>query len=152
MSSRRISGKDFYTTIGDLMIKVESASLSISDNSATTYTQGIPNGHVDGDASASGDITLDTQNFNLLIQAAKKAGSWKKFARETFDMQWFAQTDDRLKVEAFGCLMKIDDLLDLDSKGGDKTTHKISYEVTDKNFVKINGVPYLEASELIGVL
>lgn len=150
MSKQRIGGKDFHVTIMGIMIKVESASISIDDGRAVTKTNGVPNGFVDGEVSSSGELVVDQSNFSLLSAAAKKAGSWKGI--EPFDTQFFASTTaERRKIEAHGCLLKISDLLDIDSKGGEKSTVKLPFDVTDPDFVKIDGVPYLTAAETLGL-
>lgn len=143
---RKISGMDVTTTIGSHALQFEEVSLSIEDNSQSTSSRGRPNGYVRGAAKASGEITLDTDNFKILLAAAKSAGSWREI--EQFDIVMHADVGgSNLKVEAFECLVKISDLLNADSKGEEKLTHKLPYEVTGKDFVKIDGVPYLEESE-----
>lgn len=146
----RISGMNFDVNLGDLQIHVEKATLDITDNSAAVQSKGVPDGHVDGDVAASGEFELDSANFALLIQAAKNAGSFRKL--EPFDTVFFAKAgEDELRVEAFGCKVKVSALLDIDPKGGSKTTHKVPYDVTSPDFIRINGVPYLDASETEGL-
>lgn len=140
--SKRISGIDFHIDFHGLSVKTESANLSITDNGTVAMTQGRPNGYVDGDVMANGDFVFDTQNINLILEAARRVGSFK--ALEPFDILFYAQTADRMKVEAFGCKLKIDDLLSIDSKGGEKITHKVGFDVTGSDFININGVPYLD--------
>lgn len=150
MSTQRLSGKSFQVTLGDIYINVESYNLSIDDGRATAKTNGIPNGWLDGEVSASGDIEVDAQNFNLIMQAAKKAGSFKELP--PFDIVAYAVAGKTSqKVEAFDCLLKISDLLDISSSGGEKTKHKLPFEVTGTDFVKINGVPYLSENETAGI-
>lgn len=150
MSHQRISGKDFYTHINGAMIHVESASLSIEDGSGVAMTNGIPNGWVDGETKAEGELELDSQNFILLSTLAAQAGSWKGI--QPFDLLFAASTHESLEIEAFGCKLKINDLLDKDSKGGEKSTHKLTFDVASPDFVRINGVPYLDSTELTGVV
>jgi hypothetical protein len=146
----RIGGMNFDVNVGDLQIHIEKTTLDISDNSAVTQTGGVPDGHVDGDVSASGEFELDSANFGLLIEAAKRAGSFREL--EPFDVVFFAKAgDDELRVEAFACKLKVSSLLDIDPKGGSKTTHKVPYDVTSPDFIRINGVPYLAASEIEGL-
>lgn len=146
----RISGMNFDVNLGDLQVHIEKATLDITDNSAVAQTGGVPDGHVDGDVAASGEFELDSANFGLLIEAAKRAGSFRKL--EPFDTVFFAKAgDDELRVEAFGCKVKVSSLLDIDPKGGSKTTHKVPYDVTSPDFIRINGVPYLDASEIEGL-
>ncbi len=69
--------------MGDLKVHVETATLDITDNSAVALTRGVPDGWVAGDVAAAGEMELDTTNFNLLIEAAGKAGSFREL--EPFD-------------------------------------------------------------------
>ncbi len=146
----RIGGMNFDVNLGDLQIHIEKATLDITDNTAVAQTGGVPDGHVDGDVSASGEFELDSSNLSLLIEAARRAGSFRKL--EPFDTVFFAKAgEDELRVEAFGCKLKVSSLLDIDPKGGSKTTHKVPFDVTSPDFIRINGVPYLDASEIEGL-
>ena len=142
----RLGGKDVYAMVGSLSIVFEEASISIEDGSKATPTRGRPNGYVRGDVSASGELTVDTANLGLIIDAAKSAGSFQEL--EPFDIVFNAESAvDKLTVEAFECLVKLSDVLDANANGGDKLTHKLPFEVTGKDFVRINGVPYAPEGE-----
>ncbi|HIF9091457.1 TPA: phage protein [Photobacterium damselae] len=142
----RLSGKNMHFTLGDIMLQAQKVTLSITDNSAVNKTSGVPDGYVDGDVEASGEIELATAQFKLLSKAAKNAGSWR--ALPDFDAMFYGKIDkDELKVEAFGCHIKISDLLDIDRAGGSALVHKIPYTVTSPKFVWIDGVPYLRDDE-----
>ncbi|MCX8761335.1 phage protein [Vibrio parahaemolyticus] len=144
--SMRISGKNMHFSMGDYKLKAQKVTLSITDNSAVNKTSGVPDGYVDGDVEASGEMELTTQQFNQLSKAAKQAGSWR--GMPDFDALFYGKIDkDELKIEAFGCRIKISDLLDADSNGGSALVHKLQFEVTSPDFVKINGVPYLRPDE-----
>lgn len=147
----KIGGKNFDVSLGDLALHVENCNLDITDNSAVAQTRGVPDGYVDGDVGASGELELDTTNFNLLIDAARNAGSFRSL--KPFDAVFFAQAgeDEQLRVEAFGCRVKISSLLGVDSKGGEKSKHKVPFDVTSPDFIRINGVPYLDAKETEGL-
>ncbi|AMQ83936.1 phage protein [Pseudomonas iridis] len=146
----RIGGKNFDINLGDLQIHVESCTLDITDNTAVAQTRGVPNGTVDGDVSASGEFEFDTNNFNLLIEAARSAGSFRQL--EPFDSVFFAKAgDEELRIEAFGCKLKVSSLLSVDPKGGEKTKHKVPFDVSSPDFIRINGVPYLAAAEIEGL-
>ena len=96
----RIGGKNFDVNLGDLQVHVESCTLDITDNSKTAQTRGVPDGFVDGDVAAAGDLELDSTNFNLLIEAARSAGSFRKLP--PFDTVFFAKAgDDELRIEAW---------------------------------------------------
>ena len=146
----RISGMNFDVNLGDLKVHVEKATLDITDNSTTAQSRGVPDGHVDGDVSGKGEMELDTSNFSLLIQAAKSAGRFRKLPN--MDIVFFAKAgDEEFRVEAFGCKLTVSSLLDIDPKGGAKSVHKVPFEVTSPDFIRINGVPYLDASEIEGL-
>ena len=146
----RIGGKNFDVNLGDLLVHVESCTLDITDNTAVAQTRGVPNGYVDGDVSASGEMEFDTTNFNLLIDAARSAGSFRQL--EPFDAVFYAKAgEEELKIEAFACKLKVSSLLNIDPKGGEKTKHKVPFDVTSPDFIRINGVPYLDAAEIEGL-
>jgi len=143
----RLSGMNFNINLGDIMVHVDTATLSITDNSSVSQTSGVPDGFVDGDVSASGELSVNASNFNLISNAAKTAGSWR--AMQTFDILFYAKTSkDEMKVEAFGCRIKLSDILDIDKKGGSASMFKLPFDVTDPDFVNINGVPYLRPEEI----
>jgi hypothetical protein len=144
---KRIGGKDIDIMLSDLMIHVLAFTITIDDSTGVAKTKGVPNGYVDGETSAGGELEVDTQNFNLIIDAAKKAGSFKKMG--TFDIVSNAETDDEaLTIEAFGCKLRISDLLGVDTKGGELLKHKLPFDVTSPDFISINGVPYLDSAEI----
>ncbi|MCM2375576.1 DUF2597 family protein [Pseudomonas corrugata] len=146
----RIGGKNFDINLGDLQIHVESCTLDITDNTAVAQSRGVPNGHVDGDVSCSGEFEFDTSNFNLLIEAARTAGSFRQL--EPFDSVFFAKAgEEELRIEAFGCKLKVSSLLSVDPKGGEKSKHKVPFDVTSPDFIRVNGVPYLAAAEIEGL-
>ncbi|MBT1120744.1 DUF2597 family protein [Stutzerimonas nitrititolerans] len=146
----RIGGKNFDVNLGDLLVHVETCTLDITDNTAVAQDKGVPNGHVDGDVAASGEMEFDTANFNLLIEAARTSGSFRQL--EPFDSVFFAKAgEEELRVEAFGCKLKVSSLLNIDPKGGEKSKHKVPFDVTSPDFIRINGVPYLAAAEIEGL-
>lgn len=149
---QRISGKNFDIRVGDLAIHVSKGSLSIEDNTEVAHDNGVPNGWVDGDVKADGELELDALGMSLLSEAAKSAGSFRELPE--FDILFFAKTgsNEEMKVEAFGCKLKLESLLDVDRKGGEKTVSKVKFMVTSPDFVRINGVPYLSAAETEGLI
>ena len=148
----RISGKNFDIRLGDLALHISKAVLSIEDATEVAQDKGIPNGHCDGDVKASGDLELDAANMALVSEAARNAGSFRELP--TFDMLFYAKTGagEEMKVEAFGCKLKIESLLDIDAKGGEKHISKLKYMVTSPDFIRINGVPYLSKEETEGLV
>lgn len=87
--AQHISGQDFDVMVGDLLVHVETMSASITDNRKSVQSGGVPNGYVNGDASCSGEIELDSKNFNLIIESAKSAGSFRSL--EPFDITSMAK-------------------------------------------------------------
>lgn len=152
MSVERISGMSFDFYFLGSPIHAESVSLSITDNSAPAQTRGIPDGWVSGDVSAEGEIELDAKNFERLSSIAAASGSYRGIP--TTDFVFFARRGGvRDKVETFGNKLILTDLLNIDPKGGSKTTKKIKFFVTSPDFIRINGVPYLsdeDTRDLIG--
>ena len=149
---QRISGKNVDISIGDLAITVNKTTLTLEDKTEVAKDGGVPNGFVDGEVSASGDLELDALAMSILGEAAKSAGSWR--ALEPFDMLFYAKTgqNEEMKVEAFGCKLLLDSLLDVDKAGGQKHISKVKYLVTSPDFIRINGVPYLRPEETEGLV
>ncbi|CAM3632963.1 MULTISPECIES: phage protein [Yersinia] len=142
--SSRISGQSVDVSMNGELIHVEKIGLTITDNSSAAQTQGVPDGHVSGDVSGEGDIEVSTKMLPQLTAMAAKAGSWRGI--EPFDLLFYAKAGtEELKIEAFGCKLKVDSPLDLDPKGGSVLTHKLKFFITSPDFVRINGIPYLEA-------
>lgn len=142
-----ISGMNFNVNLGSTMLHVDSATLSITDNSAVSQTGGVPDDYVDGDVSANGELTVNSSNFKMLSEEAKSKGSWR--GMDTFDIVFYAKTaNDEFKVEAFGCRIKLSDVLDIDKKGGSASLFKIPFDVTSPDFIHIDGVPYLRSDEI----
>lgn len=147
MSTERISGMSFDVSFNGRVIHVKTITLDVTDNTKAIQERGVPGGWVRGDVEASGEIELDTVNFQLLGEAAREAGSWRNI--EEADFLFFAQAaKTELRVEAFGCKLVISNLLNIDSKGGDTLSHKIKYLVTSPEFVKIDGTPVLSATDV----
>jgi ABC-type uncharacterized transport system YnjBCD ATPase subunit len=141
MSKQHISGRDVNVSVGTQLINVKQFTLNIEDGAKEVTTRGVADGFVNGVLSASGEITLDTENFNRIIEEARKVGSYQQLP--VFDIVSLGQTvNQKLKVVAYGCKLSISKLIDAASDGGDKLEHTIPYKVTDSRFVEIGGVPY----------
>ncbi|NBN73652.1 phage protein [Proteus sp. G2615] len=144
MSGKRISGQSIDFNIDGDLVHVEKVSLSITDNTGVAQTNGVPDGFVNGDVSAEGELELSTKYLNVITAKARSAGSWR--AIPLVDLMWYAKAGtEELKVESFGCKLNVTDILDVDPKGGAVMTHKIKFIVTSPDFVRINGIPYLES-------
>ncbi len=139
---QKITGRDLDVMLGDLMIHFEDISLDIDDATAVAKTKGSPNGYTVGEVGASGEVTVDSANLALIIKAAESAGSFQQL--EPFDTVFNADTsDEKLNVEAFDCKFKISSLISAKGSGGEKLLHKLPYDVTGVDFIRINGVPYI---------
>lgn len=142
---QHISGSDINISIGTQIINVKQYTLNVEDGIKPTTTRGVPDGFVRGAVAANGEITLDTQSYNKLVEAAKTAGSWQQLG--VFDIVGLGKTlDQEFKTAAYGCKLRLSKILDASGEGGDKLEHTIAYDVTDSRFIEINGVPYLDQS------
>lgn len=147
----RIGGQAFDIIIGTEIVHVENINLDITDNTSVAQNRGVPNGHVDGDCTAEGEIEVDTLNFKKISAAARAAGSWR--ASPVTDALFYANTgDEELKIEIFGVKLILTSVLTVNPKGGEKATHKIKYLVTSPNFVRIDGVPVLSETDVRDLL
>ncbi|NQZ06963.1 MAG: DUF2597 family protein [Algicola sp.] len=143
-----ISGKSLRVKFGVHQVLFDEFDLTIDDQTGPASTGGRPDGFVDGETSASGTLTLAHKYFKVFSDAAKAAGSYK--AMPLFDIVTYGKTTgSELKIEAFGCKLKISDLLKIDPNGKDKSSIKLDYFVTSPDFVNIDGVPYLSPDETI---
>jgi hypothetical protein len=148
---KRISNSSFSFTLGDFRVRADKATLAIADSRDLFPDGGIPNGWVPGEVRASGDIELDATGMAILAEEAAAKGSWQGI--DTVDLGWYAKgTEDEEKIEAFGCLLNLKDILDYDASSNTKATVKIGYIVTSPHFVKINGVPYLDPERTRGLI
>ncbi len=148
---KRISNSGFSFSMGDFKLRAEKASLSIEDGRKVVKDGGVPNGYVDAEVGASGDIELDAAAMAILAEEAKTKGSWQEI--EPIDLLFYAKgTQEEEKVEAFGCLLNLSDIVEYDPTSDKKATTKISYEVTSPDFVRINGVPYLAKDRTEGIV
>ena len=146
MSVKALGGKDFDIFIGDKMVHVIEASVKITDGRKVKKVRGISKGYIDGPVDAEVTLKLDHENFLLMQEQAKAAGSWKGI--EPFDISFTAAVSAGAKnIEAFGVLPSLDDILNIKAEGGEEDTTTIKGIVTSTDFVKINGVPYLTAEE-----
>lgn len=141
----QITGLDVDISFDSVNITVSKITLSITDNSKTAMSRGVADGPLRGSVEASGSLELDSYNFGLLSEEAKRAGSWR--GMKTFDTMFYADAAAKLKIESFGNKLKISDLLDIDANSEEGLIHKLDFDVTGRDFIKINGAPYLMNSE-----
>ena len=139
---KRVSNSSLNFTLGDFRLTAEKASISIEDGRKAVKDGGVPNGYVDGEVGASGEIEIDAAALAILAEEAKRKGSWQDI--EPVDLMFYAKgTKEEEKVEVFGCLLNLTDIAEYDPTSDKKATAKISFEVTSPDFVRINGIPYL---------
>ncbi|WP_157534155.1 phage protein, partial [Moritella sp. JT01] len=137
----------FDIFIGDKMVHVIEASVKITDGRKAKKVRGITKGYIDGPVDAEVTIKLDHENFLILQDVAKTAGSWKGI--EPFDISFLAEVAAGTKnIEAFGVLPQLDEILNIKAEGGEEDTTTIKGPVTSTDFIKINGIPYLTAEEV----
>ncbi|OCQ52325.1 hypothetical protein Ppb6_02399 [Photorhabdus australis subsp. thailandensis] len=142
--SKRISGQSVDFNMDGDLVHAEKVNLSITDNTAAAQTQGVPDGYISGDVAAEGEIELSTKYLEMVTAKARTVGSWRGI--QPVDLMWYAKAgNEEIKVEAYGCKLIVSDILDVDPKGGSVMTHKVKFVVTSPDFVRINGIPYLEA-------
>lgn len=142
--TKRISGMSFDVYLDSDLLHVETATLTITDNTAAATTHGVPDGYVDGDVSAEGEMELATKAVAIIKARAQQSGSWRGIP--PLDLLFYAKAgDEEVKVEAFGCKLNASDLLNIDPKGGAVATRKFKFVVTDPRFINIDGIPYLES-------
>lgn len=82
--TERISGGSFDVNYDSIMIHVENATVTITDNSAVAQSRGIPNGHTKGSVSADVEVEVDSQSFKKFTAVARAAGPGEPFRQRTF--------------------------------------------------------------------
>ena len=141
----RISGKSFDINVGNNLIHVDKATLSIADSRHTIKIKGIPGSCVVGEKAGVGELNINEMDLHLLISEIKRAGGFH--AASPVNIVFFSGTgDEKLKVEAFNCLLNITSLLDINANSGVRQMTKIPFEVPSMDFVRINGIPYNEGA------
>ena len=139
--SQRISGRDVEVTLrSGLRLHIEKVTLNTDDGMSATTDQGYPNGWVLGQVQGDGELEVDTDQLNTLIEEAESHGSWEEMA--AFDVLTFYANVAGVehKVEVFGAKLRFPGW-DVDGNGGEKVTHTVPYLVTGRDYVHVNGVP-----------
>jgi len=144
MSGQKISSFDVDTYIDGISVNMDSVTLNIDDKTATQMSRGVPDGYTQGDVSAAGEAEIDSDTLKIIMTIAQIHGSFQ--AMPPFDVLMYAKTPDTsLRVEAYGCKFRISDLMNAANGSADKLKHKLPFDVTSPDFIRINGVPYTEA-------
>ncbi len=138
-----LSGQDVDQRIGNSRVRFEEVSLNIDDGRSVGKIRGVPAGVLSGGFDGSGEVTVSTRELDKIIKEAEQAGAFTKLP--TFDCLWVAKAGSTtLKIEAFGCLFKLSDLLNAKADGGEKLVHKLPFMITEPDFIHINDVPYID--------
>jgi len=146
MSTQRFNGQSFHLDLGIAALTAKKFTLDITDNTAAAKRNGRPDGWLRGDVEASGEITVDRDGLRTLTRVAREAGSFQDIP--TFDIMSYASAGgDPLMIQAFGCKLKLNKLLDVDKSSTDETEFTIPFDVTSPDFVAIDGVPYIRPEE-----
>ncbi|CDT98574.1 putative tail tube protein [Vibrio coralliirubri] len=147
----RYTGRSFDVNILGVLVHVESATATISDESAVDKEKGIPTGFTHGAVGCEVEYELDLNNFRKLQQKAREAGSWRGI--KPHDCMFYANTGGAEdKIEVFGVKLQISDLLSVDPNSSDKSKRKLTGFSTSPHFVRINGIPYLSDDDTRGLL
>lgn len=145
--TQRIGGQSFDVTVGTEIIHFATISIDITDNTAVTQTNGIPDGWVGGDVGATISAEVDSRNFKKFGAAARAAGSYR--GTPTSDVLFYANTgDEEIKVEVFGVKWVVESPVGFDPKGGETAKHKVKGLVTTPDFIRIDGVPILSEADV----
>ncbi|MEC4725851.1 DUF2597 family protein [Shewanella sp. D64] len=143
----KLSAMNFDIRLGGKLIMIETLSVSITDNTQVAMTRGVTNGYTRGSVEAAVSIELDSENFALLTEVAKSAGSWRDI--EPFDIDCFGKAfKQEQHIEVFGVKIKLTDVINLDNGGADKSKTKLDGFVTSPDFIKIDGVNYLSKDDV----
>lgn len=146
----RITGRNINLFIGGYPVMFKNASLGIEDGSEVAMTAGMPDGHVEGDKKASGEIEMDYKYFKVIAGLAKASGSYSEI--EPLDLDFpAATTGEAFHAKAFGCKFTLSDIINADKNGKTVGTIKLPYFVSSSDFVDIDGVPYASNAESLGI-
>lgn len=137
----RFNGLSFTFDLGDFSVEAKKFTLDITDNTTMAKRKGRPDGVLIGDVEASGTITVDRTGLKAFTDAAGSAGSFQEIP--VFDINSHGSAgEDTLKIEVFGCKVKLSKLLDIDTSSTDETEFELPFVVTSPDFIKIDGTPY----------
>lgn len=146
MKNTRINACEFDFMAWGEPVRANSVSISITDNTAVATTNGMPDGILKGSVSATGSIVLSSHYFSIIKTKAAEVGSYRDIP--VVDFMFYANTgSEEKKIEVFGCKLSITDLLNLDTTSDDATTHTINFIVSSPDFIRIDGIPYLSATD-----
>ena len=76
-----ISGADADILIGTQLVNANQITLDIEDGTKATSTRGVPDGYVRGQTKSKGELKVDTVNFKLILEEAKRQDLGNKWSR-----------------------------------------------------------------------
>lgn len=148
---QHITGKNGRSFLGGIPFQFDKITSTISDGMEAEKTRGIPDGYVEGDVGCEGEVEMKYKYFKQYSLLAKKHGSYR--AIPAMDISYIGATkSDAFPVKLYGCKFTLDSIVEAEANDGKKTGMvKLKYKVTSPDFVDINGVPYLDPLESLGV-
>lgn len=149
---QHVTGKNGQSFVDGIPFVFDKITASISDGMEVLKTRGVPDGYAEGDAGCDGEVEMKYKYFKQFSLLAAKHGSYR--AIPAMDISYIGATkSDLVPIVLYGCKFTMESILEAESNDGKKAgTVKLKFSVTSPDFVSINGVPYLDALETIGVL
>lgn len=148
---QRITGRNINAFYGGIPVIFKNASLSIEDGVEAAMTNGGPDGWVEGDYKAGGELEMDYKYFKVIAGIAAVNGGYTEIPAEDIDFP-ASTTGEVFSAKAYGCKLSLSDIINADKNGKTVGTVKIPFIVTSPDFVDIDGVPYRSALSSIGVI
>jgi len=147
-----VTGKNGQSFLDGIPFVFDKITASISDGMEVLKTRGVPDGFAEGDVSCEGEVEMKYKYFKQFSALALKYGSYR--AIPTMDISYIGATkSDLVPIVLYGCKFTMESILEAESNDGKKAgVVKLKYAVTSPDFLTINGVPYLDTLETVGVL
>lgn len=149
---QHITGKNGQSFVEGIPFTFDKITASISDGMEVLKTRGVPDGYAEGDVSCDGEVEMKYKYFKQFSALAAKMGSYR--AVPAMDINYIGATkSDLVPIVLHGCKFTMESILEAEANDGKKAGMvKLKFSVTSPDFVSINGVPYLDALETLGVL
>lgn len=149
---QHITGKNGQSFVEGIPFTFDKITASISDGMEVLKTRGVPDGYAEGDVGCDGEVEMKYKYFKQFSALAAKMGSYR--AVPAMDINYIGATkSDLVPIVLHGCKFTMESILEAEANDGKKAGMvKLKFSVTSPDFVSINGVPYLDALETLGVL
>jgi hypothetical protein len=149
---QHITGKNGQAFVSGIPFAFDKITASISDGMEVVKTRGVPDGYSEGDVGCDGEVEMKYKYFKQFSILAKAAGSYR--AIPAMDISYIGATkSDVVPIVLYGCKFTMESILEAEANDGKKSGMvKLKFAVTSPDFVSINGVPYLDELETLGVL